>query len=160
MTTTQRRQVQPQATPRPAASGRARVLPTTPPIPTWTERLTPRTIRNTLAHLGLYDLPTPQPPSIHLMQTLAVIQRYGHCKSLAVSPTGKVCIHGAQGVLQNAGYVTPQARHQAIKYMEAVLTTWGVRMQFFAFNDLPETPLEDLHTLLTSASHRARANGD
>ncbi|MFC9497621.1 hypothetical protein [Streptomyces sp. NPDC056982] len=157
--TQQRTPVRPQAPTRPVAPVGARVLPDTPDIPTWTQRLTPKHVRTALAGLGLYNNPTPQPPSIHLQQTLAVIERYGHCKSLAVSPTGRVCIHGAQGVLENAGYVTPQARGQAVQYMQEVLATWGVRMQFFAWNDLPDTPLKDVETLLTSASHRARANG-
>lgn len=157
--TQQRTRVRPQAPTAPAVPARARVLPEVPDIPTWSQRLTPKTLRTALAGLGLYDNPTAQPPSIHLQQTLAVIERYGHCKSLAVSPTGKVCIHGAQGVLENAGYVTPEARDQAVRYMQHVLNTWGVRMQFFAWNDLPDTPTEDVRTLLTSASHRARANG-
>ncbi|MFE1949907.1 hypothetical protein ACFW9D_05495 [Streptomyces sp. NPDC059524] len=144
----------------PAARPRARVLPDTPPIPTWGQRLLPRTLRTTLAGLGLYTNPVPQPPSIHLQQALAVIHHYGWCKSLDFSPTGKVCIRGAQGLLEKAGHVTPQARDQAVQYMEQVLHAAGIRMQFFAWNDLPGTPQTAITDLLTRASHRARANGD
>lgn len=137
-----------------------RVLPDVPDVPTWGQRIMPKTLRTLLADLGMWNNPTPQPPSIHLLQTLAVIDRYGWCQSLDFSPTGKVCIRGAQGLLEKAGHVTPQARDQAVQYMQHVLYAAGIEMQFFAWNDLPGTPKAAVNTLLTKAAHRARANGE
>lgn len=157
----------PRTTPRPAARTKphppaapARVLPDVPPPPTWGERLMPASLRNALAGLGMWHNPTPQPPSIHLLQTLAVIDHYGNCKSMSVSPTGKVCIRGAQALLLKAGYVTEPDRDQAVRYMQEVLHSAGIQMQFFAWHDLPGTTPEGIHTLMTKAAHRARANGE
>lgn len=150
----------PQAPIRPAAHGRARVLPDVPAVPTWGQRLLPKTVRNALADLGLYDNPVPQPPSIHLQQTLRFIDHYGNCKSLDFSPTGKVCIRGAQTALVRAGHATETTRDRAVAYMETALQAAGIHMQFFAWWDLPDTTLQHARTLLTSASRHARANGE
>ncbi|MEW2393050.1 hypothetical protein AB0933_32285 [Streptomyces venezuelae] len=120
----------------------------------------PATVRNALAGLGMWHNPTPQPPSVHLLQTLAVIQHYGNCKSLDFSPTGRVCIRGAQTLLIKTGYATEHTRDQAVSYMQQVLHAAGIDMQFFAWHDLPGTTPEGVHTLMTKAAHRARANGE
>jgi hypothetical protein len=152
------RPVPSQAPTRPAAH--PRVLAEVPNVPTWPQRLLPETVRNALAGLRLYDNPVPQPPSIHLQQTLHFIQHYGNCKSLDFSPTGKVCIRGAQTALVRAGHATETTRDRAVAYMEAALKNAGIHMQFFAWHDLPDTRLDDVRTLLTSASRHARANGE
>lgn len=73
--------------------------PPAPLAPDWPSRwhlLVPAALRNTAAALGLWQNPVPLRPSDHLTQTLAVLERYGWCKSLDFSPTGRMCIRGAQ----------------------------------------------------------------
>lgn len=163
--------VRPQA-PAPAAPARApRPVPIAPlrPVqaparlldpPTWAERLLPRAVRNGMAALGWWQNPVPKPPSIHLVQTLDTLRTYGWCKSLDVSPTGRCCIRGAQSLLQKAGHVTPEGRARAEHYMAQILAQDGVRMPFFAWNDLPSRTFPEVENLLVSAAYRARANGE
>jgi hypothetical protein len=113
-----------------------------------------------MAGLGWWQDPASQPPSIHLLQVREALARYGWCKSLDVSPTGRMCIRGCQSLLEKSGHVTPQARGRAEHYMQQVLAKDGVTMPFFAWNDLPERTFPEVKTLLTSASYRARANGE
>lgn len=156
----------PQAPHTPAAPGHARalpVLPEAPPAPdwpTWGQRLMPQSLRHTLTALGMWDDPTPQPPSLHLQQTLNVLHRYGWCKSLDFSPTGRLCIRGAQSLLEKTGHVTPDSRARSVQHMQHVLSAAGIDLDFFAWNDLPSTTPQHIETLLTKASHRARANGE
>lgn len=136
------------------------VLPTTPGAPPWTHRLLPAAARRAMAHLGWWQNPTPQRPSTHLQQVLDVLRTYGWCQSLDVSPTGRVCIRGAQDLLEKTGHVTPQARERAVAYMQATLADAGIHMSFFTFNDLPGQTLAAVENLLVTASRKARANGE
>ncbi|MFD9443397.1 hypothetical protein [Streptomyces sp. NPDC060001] len=136
-------------------------MPTTPAeTPTWGHRFLPATLRRTLSDLGLWQDPTPQPPSVHLEQTLAVLHRYGWCRSQDVTPTGRMCIRGAQQLLQKTGHVTPHARERAVAYMQTTLAQAGVHMQFFAWNDLPDQQFSSVQTLLETAARAARQNGE
>lgn len=135
-------------------------LPATPDAPPRHHRFLPKSLRNLMAGLGWWQNPEPQRPSTHLEQTLAVIKRYGWCQSLDVSPTGRMCIRGAQGLLEQTGHVTPHARERAVAYMQQTLAETGVTMQFFAWNDLPGQTPATIENLLVKAAYRARANGE
>jgi hypothetical protein len=110
--------------------------------------------------LGWWTNPLPQKPSAHLAQTLETLRVYGWGKSLDFSPTGRMCIRGAQTALQRAGHVTPDDRARAVHYIQLSLTEHGVHMPFFAWNDLPTTRFPDVEKRLTRASHLARTNGE
>ncbi|MFD1277320.1 hypothetical protein ACFQ51_52135 [Streptomyces kaempferi] len=86
--------------------------PVQPGIPTWSHRFLPRTLRTLLADLGCWNNPAPQLPSTHLDQTLAVLQHYGWCRSQDVTPTGRMCIRGAQNLLEKTGHVTSAAANE------------------------------------------------
>ncbi|GAA0501400.1 DUF6197 family protein [Streptomyces olivaceiscleroticus] len=172
MTTTTSTPQRPRTAPQPAVPAPA-ILPTrqlvaealrgvqaTPAVPSWGQRLLPATVRGVMADLGLYTNPTPQPPSGHLAQTLAVLRRYGWCKSQDVTLTGKVCIRGAQTLLEKAGHVTPAARERAVAYLQQSLTEINVHMAFFAWNDIPDTPWSQVENRLVRAHHLARKNGE
>lgn len=131
-----------------------------PEAPPWSHRLLPATVRGVLADLGLWHNPTPQKPSAHLHQTLAVLRRYGWCQSLDTSPTGRLCIRGAQNLLERAGHVTPDARQRAVHYLQHALAEAGIHMAFFAWNDLPDQQFSAVQQLLTTAANTARKNGD
>ncbi|WP_308800451.1 hypothetical protein [Streptomyces sp. NEAU-H3] len=128
--------------------------------PTWSQRLLPRPLRNQLAALGWWTNPTPAPPSLHLQHIHQVLTHYGWSQSLDVSPTGRMCIRGAQTCLERAGHVTPADRDRAVGHMQTALTARGVRMPFFAWNDLPTTTFPQVTGLLINAAYRARANGE
>jgi hypothetical protein len=113
-----------------------------------------------MAGLGWWQNPAPQRPSTHLEQVLDTLRKYGWCQSLDVSPTGRMCIRGAQALLEKTGHVTPHTRERAVAYMQAALNSAGVRMQFFAWNDLPGQDLATVEKLLVTAARRARANGE
>lgn len=136
------------------------VQPTAPEAPTWTHRLLPAALRRTMAGLGWWQDPVPQKPSDHLAQTLDVLRRYGWCQSLDVSPTGRMCIRGAQNLLEKTGHVTPVARERAVAYMQQTLHEASIQMSFFVWNDLPGQTFPTVETLLVKAMYRARANGD
>ncbi len=136
------------------------VQPTAPDAPTWTHRLLPATLRRAMAGLGWWQNPAPQKPSDHLAQTLETLRRYGWCQSLDVSPTGRMCIRGAQNLLEKTGHVTPHARQRAVAYMEETLHHAGITMSFFTWNDLPGQDQQTVETLLVKAMYQARANGD
>jgi len=134
--------------------------PAVPDTPSWSHRLLPPAVRGLLAGLGWWENPVPQPPSIHLQQTLAVLERYGWCQSLDTTPTGRLCIRGAQNLLEKTGHTTPEARDRAVAYMQQALAQAGIRMQFFTWNDLPDQQLSTVRTLLRTASDLARQNGE
>lgn len=171
---TRPQQYLPQAAPRPAALPRVPsrqpapaplpVPPVAAPLlldpPTWGQRLLPKTLREVMSGLGWWQDPHPQIPSIHLAQTLEALRRYGWCRSLDVAPTGRMCIRGGMSMLEKHGHVSPAARARAEHYMQEVLGERGVRMPFFAWNDLPEQTFPQVTNLLVSASYRARANGE
>ncbi|WP_234442822.1 DUF6197 family protein [Streptomyces sp. FxanaA7] len=128
--------------------------------PTWGQRILPKHLRQVMAGLGWWQDPVPQPPSLHLLQVREALERYGWCKSLDVSPTGRMCIRGCQSLLEKSGHVTPHARGRAEQYMQQQLAKDGVTMPFFAWNDLPDRTFPHVTALLTSASYQARANGE
>ncbi|WP_331746860.1 hypothetical protein [Streptomyces sp. NBC_00842] len=139
----------------------------TPPVelepagtPSWSHRILPPFVRGLLADLGWWQDPAPQPPSTHLEQTLAVLKRYGWCQSLDVTPTGRLCIRGAQNVLEKTGHTTPADRERAVHYMQEALGEAGITMQFFAWNDLPDQQFSAVEALLTEAARLARENGE
>lgn len=139
----------------------------TPPVelghagtPPWSHRLLPPFVRGLLADLGWWQDPAPQPPSTHLEQVLAVLRRYGWCQSLDVTPTGRLCIRGAQNVLEKTGHTTPEAREKAVGYMQQALGEAGISMQFFAWNDLPDQQFSAVEVLLERAARLARENGE
>lgn len=137
-----------------------RSLPAPPETPSWSHRLLPPTLRGVLADLGMWHNPTPQPPSTHLDQTLTLLRRYGWCQSLDTTVTGRLCLRGAMNVLVKTGHATPQARDQAVHYLQTTLRQAGITMQYFAWNDLPDQRFSAIETLLTSASRTARKNGE
>ncbi|PBC72268.1 MULTISPECIES: hypothetical protein [unclassified Streptomyces] len=134
--------------------------PVTSETPSWSHRLLPATVRGLLADLGLWQDPTPQRPSVHLEQVLAVLRRYGWCQSLDVTATGRLCIRGAMNVLEKTGHVTPQARDRAVHYLQQTLHQAGITMQYFAWNDLPDQQFSTIQTLLEAAARTARENGE
>ncbi|MFD4795992.1 DUF6197 family protein [Streptomyces anulatus] len=134
--------------------------PAAPDWPTWGQRILPTPLRGLLVDLSMWQDPQPLPPSGHLTQTLAVLDRYGWCRSLDYSPTGRMCIRGAQNLLEKTGHVTPAARSRAVDHMQTVLGRRGVTMPFHAWNDLPHQQFSNIQTLLTRAAHTARANGE
>jgi hypothetical protein len=113
-----------------------------------------------MADLGWWQEPVPQPPSAHLEQTLNVLNRYGWGKSFDFSPTGRMCIRGAQTFLQHTGHVTPHARARAVAYLQHTLVQDGTDMPFFAWNDLPERTFPQVENLLVTAAHCARTRGE
>jgi hypothetical protein len=167
-------QTRPQSKPRTvtpsAAPGRAIRRPAPAPLPVpatnapdWPSRwhlLIPASVRNTAAALGLWQNPTPLIPSDHLTQTLAVLDRYGWCKSLDFSPTGRMCIRGAQTLLERTGHVTPAARQRAEAYMQRSLRMDGTDMPFYAWNDLPERTFPQVKHLITASVTAARHHGE
>lgn len=134
--------------------------PPAPDWPTWGQRILPAPIRSLLVDLGMWHNPTPLFPSGHLTQTITVLERYGWCRSLDYSPTGRMCIRGAQNLLEKTGHVTPAARARAVDHMQTVLARHGVTMPFHAWNDLPHQQFSNIQTLLTRAAYTARANGE
>lgn len=164
----------PRTAPPPAAPGRARTAPTRPapaPVPvqappnlldppSWGHRLLPKTVRDSLEALGWWQNPIPQPPSTHLAQVLSALEKYGWCKSLDVSPTGRMCIRGAQTMLQRAGHVTEHDRAKAVHYLQLSLHEIGVDQPFFHWNDFPERTFPQVQQRLNRAIHLAHTNGE
>ncbi|MER6092431.1 DUF6197 family protein [Streptomyces bluensis] len=143
--------------PAPAARPAA---PAAPEYPSRLHQLIPRGARNLMAAWGWWQNPTPLKPSDHLAQTLAVLDRYGWCRSLDFSPTGRMCIRGAQTFLEHTGHVTPAARARAVDYMQQTLQEHGIHEPFFAWNDPPERTFPEVKTLITQSIAAARKNGE
>lgn len=144
----------------PAARPAPLPVPAAPDRPSRWHLLIPNSIRNTAAALGLWQNPIPLKPSDHLTQTLAVLERYGWCRSLDFSPTGRMCIRGAQTFLEYTGHVTPAARARAVDYMQHSLNQDGIRMPFYAWNDLPTRTFPQVKALITASAAAARKNGE
>lgn len=128
--------------------------------PGWSHRLMPAAVRSVMADLGMWTNPIPQKPSGHLQQTLAVLRRYGWCQSLDTTVTGRLCIRGAMNLLEKTGHVTPASRERAVHHLQYALAEHGVRMAFFAWNDLDDTTWPQVENRLTRAIHLARKNGE
>ncbi|MFH8581718.1 hypothetical protein [Streptomyces zaomyceticus] len=137
-----------------------RVQPPPPAPPTWGQRLVPGTAQRLMAGLGLWQAPTPLPPSLHLLHTVGVLETYGWCKSLDVDPKGRLCMRGAQSLLEKTGHVTPAARHRAVDHMHTILAGADVHMPFYAWNDLPGRTFPHVAALLTRAAEHAHQIGD
>lgn len=138
-----------------------RNLPPAPgEAPPWTHRLLPAPVRSLMADLGLWQNPTPQRPSGHLEQVIAVLHKYGWCRTVNTTVIGRLCIRDAQDVLEKTGHVTPDVRERATAYLQAALTEWGVYMAFFAWNDLPDQTWPAVENRLVRATHLARQNGE
>jgi hypothetical protein len=144
---------------RPAAVP-ARPAPVAPDWPTRWHLLVPRSIRNTAEAWGLWQNPTPLIPSDHLAQTLAVLQRYGWARTLDFSPTGRMCIRGAQTLLEHTGHVTPTSRARAVDYMQQTLREHGAHEPFHAWNDHTDRTFPQVSYLITRSAHAARKNGE
>ncbi|WP_329047126.1 DUF6197 family protein [Streptomyces sp. NBC_01422] len=134
--------------------------PGAPAWPTWGQRVLPTPLRGLLVDLGMWHDPNPHPPSQHLSQVLATLHHYGWCKSLDYSPTGRMCIRGAQNLLEKTGHVTPAGRARAADHMQTILAKDGVTMPFWAWNDLPDQQFPAVQQLLTQAADLARQNGE
>lgn len=130
-----------------------------PPIPSRAALTMPWYVRLLLEKAGLVVEARPLIPSAHLEHTRRLIAEWGWCKSMDLSPTGRLCIRGAQGVLERAGYVTRDTRKAAETYMQNELAKAGVRMEFFAWNDLPGTTRGQVDSLLRTACRRAYEEG-
>lgn len=130
-----------------------------PPVPSRAVLAIPWPVRLLLEKAGLVVEARPLVPSAHLEQTRRLIAEWGWCKSMDLSPTGRLCIRGAQGVLERAGYVTRDTRKTAETYMQNELAKAGVRMEFFAWNDLPGTTRQQVDSLLWASSRRAYEEG-
>ncbi|MET8661422.1 hypothetical protein ACJBCE_36405 [Streptomyces sp. NBUL23] len=113
-----------------------------------------------MADLGLWQEPRPLKPSFHLTQVIEVLTRYGWCQSFDFSPTGRMCIRGAQTFLESTGHVTGIDREKAVNYLQAQLERQGVTMQFWAWNDLPHNTFRGVGATISAASEMARKNGD
>lgn len=134
-----------------------------PVAPDWPSRwhqLVPASARNLLASWGWWQNPVPLKPSEHLMQVIDVLERVGWCQSVDFSPTGRMCIRGAQKFLLHTGHVTPAACKQAVAYMQQTLHENGFHQPFFAWNDLDERTLTEVKQLITAAARTAHANGE
>lgn len=157
----------PQAAPRPAAPARPPATHQPAPLapvalertPRW-HQLVPAGARNLLATWGWWQNPVPLKASQHLMQVIDVLEQYGWCQSLDFSPTGRMCIRGAQKFLLTTGHVTPHAVKQAVAYMQQTLHENGFHQPFFAWNDLDERTLDEVKQLITAAARTAHANGE
>ncbi|MFD5848385.1 DUF6197 family protein [Streptomyces chartreusis] len=173
MTPTDWQTEQPRLATRPGLPARATGTPlAAPPVlpvqvpanlldpPSWGQRILPAAVRDGLEAFGLYQNPIPQPPSIHLAQTLAALEKYGWCKALDISPTGRMCIRGAQGMLQRAGHVTPASRARAVHYLQLSLREIGVDQPFFHWNDFPERTFPQVRQRINRAAHLAHTNGE
>jgi hypothetical protein len=130
-----------------------------PPVPSRAVLAMPWPLRLLLEKAGLVVEARPLIPSAHLEQTRRLINEWGWCKSMDLSPTGRLCIRGAQGVLERAGYVTRDTRKTAEGYMQKELAKAGVRMEFFAWNDLPGTTRQQVDSLLRASGRRAYEEG-
>ncbi|MER6249360.1 DUF6197 family protein [Streptomyces griseorubiginosus] len=164
----------PQAAPRPAAPARPVHRPTphtqapapvqAPPNlldpPSWGQRLLPRAVREGMEALGWWTNPIPQKPSVHLAQVLAALEKYGWCKSLDVAPSGRMCIRGAQTMLQRAGHVTEHDRAKAVHYLQQSLHEIGVDQPFFYWNDLDERTFPQVRQRIQRAIHLAHTHGE
>lgn len=161
----------PQAIPRPAVPLRVPApprsapdpLPVPPVAPDWPSRwhlLVPAGLRNGMEALGLWQNPVPLRPSLHLEQTLTVLERYGWGRSLDFSPTGRMCIRGGQTLLERTGHVTPAARARAVDYMQQTLQEHGYHQPFFAWNDHQERTFAHVRNLIVHSAAAAHANGE
>lgn len=131
-----------------------------PDRPSRLHQLIPRGVRNLMAAWGWWQNPIPLKPSDHLAQTLAVLERYGWGQSLDFSPTGRMCIRGAQTFLEYTGHVTPPARARAVAYLQQTLHEHGVHEPFFAWNDHTGRTFPQVTRLITLSITAARANGE
>ncbi|MFD3908863.1 hypothetical protein ACFXOL_20875 [Streptomyces californicus] len=131
-----------------------------PDPPTWGQRMIPKKIRSAMADLGLWQEPRPLKPSYHLTQVIEVLTRYGWCQSFDFSPTGRMCIRGAQTFLESTGHVTAIDREKAVNYLQTQLQRQGVNMQFWAWNDLPRNTFRGVEATISAASDLARRNGE
>ncbi|TDC09415.1 hypothetical protein E1265_32255 [Streptomyces sp. 8K308] len=120
----------------------------------------PRRLREAMSAVGMWEDPIPQPPSRHLAQISVVLEHYGWCQAADVSWPGKLCIRGAQDLLERTGHVTRVDRQLAVGYLQQALAAAGVRMAFHAWNDLPGNSLETVQIVLRSAAARAHKKGD
>ncbi|MFF9287531.1 DUF6197 family protein [Streptomyces griseosporeus] len=136
------------------------VAPTAPERPSRLHQFLPRSLRQTLADWGWWQNPIPLKPSDHLLQALAVLERYGWCRSLDFSPTGRMCIRGAQTFLEYTGHVTPTARARAVDYLQQTLQEHGIHEPFYAWNDHQHRTFPQVKHLITHAAHAARKNGE
>ncbi|MEU9998114.1 hypothetical protein [Streptomyces sp. NPDC050848] len=136
------------------------VPPPPPDRPTLGQRIVPRAAQDLMAGLGLWNVPAPQPPSVHLLHTLAVLERYGWCKSAGTDRSGRMCIGGAQRLLLDTGHVTPAARARSVEHMHTVLAQAGVHLQFFVWNDLPGRTFSHVRALLARTADHARQIGE
>ncbi|EST18037.1 hypothetical protein M878_46060 (plasmid) [Streptomyces roseochromogenus subsp. oscitans DS 12.976] len=99
-------------------------------------------------------------PSYHLIQVIEVLTRYGWCQSFDFSPTGRMCIRGAQTFLESTGHVTAIDRGKAVHYLQDQLAHQGVNMRFWEWNDLPCNTFRGVEATISAASDMARKNGD
>lgn len=126
----------------------------------WSHRVLPRWLRTCLTDFGLWEPPAPQPASRHLTQVGACLTYYGWSQGQDCSARGKLCIRGAQAMLERAGYVTPEERELAVSYMQRALQNAGISMTFYTWNDLPGQTVEEAQQLLTYASAVAAKEGN
>ncbi|MFK0202096.1 DUF6197 family protein [Streptomyces lavendulae] len=131
-----------------------------PDPPTWGQRLIPKGVRSAMADLGLWQEPRPLKPSFHLVQVIEVLTRYGWCQSFDFSPTGRMCIRGAQTFLESTGHVTTIDRGKAVNYLQSQLARQGMNMRFWEWNDLSSNTFRGVEATISAASDMARKNGD
>ncbi|MCX4673629.1 hypothetical protein OG453_44545 [Streptomyces sp. NBC_01381] len=129
-------------------------------VPPRSHRLIPVSVRNVLTSWGWWQGPVAQPPSVHLLQVRDVLKALGWAQSLDITVTGRMCVRGAQSMLERTGHVTGHDRERAVQYMQKELANHGVTMAFHAWNDLPEQTLQKVEGLLTAAARMALENGE
>ncbi|WP_234315003.1 DUF6197 family protein [Streptomyces sp. NRRL F-5135] len=145
---------------RPTAVAPGPAVAPVPDMPPRSHRLLPRSLRTLMAGLGWWQEPVPRVPSAHLEQTIAVLNHYGWCKLSDFSPTGRMCIRGAQSLLEATGNVTPDSRDRAVRYMQDTLAEHGVTLPFYVWNDLPDQQFSNVRAFLTTAARKAHQNGE
>lgn len=131
-----------------------------PERPSFLARKLPKPVRSTMTRYGLWEEPRPLKPSFHLLQVVEVLTRYGWCKGFDFSPTGRMCIRGAQEFLEAAGHVSKVGRAKSVNYMQSALSWSGVDKEFWLWNDEPTNTFEGVAAVLSAASDMARKNGD
>lgn len=131
-----------------------------PDPPTWGQRMIPKAVRSAMADLGLWQEPRPLKPSYHLAQVIEVLTRYGWCQSFDFSPTGRMCIRGAQTFLESTGHVTMIDREKSVYYLQSQLARQGVDMDFWQWNDLSSNTFRGVEAIISAASDLARKNGE
>ncbi|MFC8009139.1 DUF6197 family protein [Streptomyces cinereoruber] len=89
----------------------------------------------------------------HLELTALVIERFGWAQRTLRTPSGRICMLGAQAVLYRLGYGDEQTAEEAGRRIQGVLGRRGISAPYWAWQDGPErAEVEVLHLLREAAN--------